>query len=243
MEERSKTGKIADVTAVVTCMTDEERPFLRIALESVIGQTVPCQIRLYVSTENTWVDEAVAGLPGIIVRRVPMMPVALVRNTGVSESNTEWIALLDGDDVWMPNKLERQLAMAGSADFVGADHELLDEKGDVRAYGLGTVLPMPSSWLVRRKVFLRTPFEVSPNGYDEDSVWWTRTQESTRRVRVPEFLIGYRVRSVSVSTPAPSKRRKLRFVQLGGLPVIGSMVRSTTWVMHALKVRTSYPKV
>ena len=33
----------ADVTAIVTCMTDGERPFLRETLKSVESQTLPCE--------------------------------------------------------------------------------------------------------------------------------------------------------------------------------------------------------
>jgi len=37
------------------------------------------------------------------------------RNIGVQNATTEWIAFLDDDDEWMPNKLEMQLALAARA--------------------------------------------------------------------------------------------------------------------------------
>ena len=112
------------VTAIVTCMTDAERPFVREGLLSVIAQTITCAIRLYVRHDNHWIDRLVEDMPEVELCRVPPMNSATVRNLGVQEARSDFVAFLDSDDVWLPNKIERQLAVADDlgVPFVGADH-------------------------------------------------------------------------------------------------------------------------
>ena len=54
----------SDVTAIVTCMTDAERPFIREALQSVQDQTLPCEETIVVVLEsNSWIDDIAADFP------------------------------------------------------------------------------------------------------------------------------------------------------------------------------------
>jgi glycosyltransferase involved in cell wall biosynthesis len=111
---------VPDVTAIVTCMTDAERPFLSETLQSVRNQTVPCEIIVVVLESNSWIDEVAEGFPGLrILRRPPGWPGA-ARNSGVEAATTEFVAFLDGDDVWLPKKTEKQVAFlkSGHRDFV-----------------------------------------------------------------------------------------------------------------------------
>jgi GT2 family glycosyltransferase len=52
---------------------------------------------------------ATAGLPGRVLRR-PRCGVAAARNAGAAAIDSRWIAFLDSDDLWLPRKLERQMA-------------------------------------------------------------------------------------------------------------------------------------
>lgn len=40
------------------------------------------------------------------------------RNAGVNAAKGEWIAFLDDDDEWLPNKLERQIEVANSSQYI-----------------------------------------------------------------------------------------------------------------------------
>lgn len=229
---------MSTVTAVVTCMTDAEQPFVGAAVRSVAAQTVDCHIRLYVSQGNDWIDAIIGDVPRVVVRCIPMQALGPVRNIGARESETEWVAFLDGDDVWMKNKLQRQLGLVTQGvDLVGADHLLIDEAGQACAYAIAQFIPMPSSWLVRRETIIRMPFEGDPS---EDGRWWRRYAHQTRRVRIPEVLIGYRVRWVSASSASPSKKRKVAIVKIASVPGVRPIVLAATWICHMATRRREY---
>ena len=56
--------------------------------------------------------EVARSLPGVIVLTIPNGGPATARNAGISAAGSEWIALLDADDWWLPGKLARQLEEA-----------------------------------------------------------------------------------------------------------------------------------
>ena len=55
---------------------------------------------------------------------------ALTRNKALREAQGEWVAFLDSDDLWMPGKLERQLAFMKSNGYVLSytEYEKIDEE-------------------------------------------------------------------------------------------------------------------
>lgn len=59
------------------------------------------------------------------------MGVALTRNKGMDLAKGSWIALLDSDDVWHKDKLEKQLELAkkAGADIVYCSYCLIDKYG------------------------------------------------------------------------------------------------------------------
>lgn len=230
-----------EVTAIVTCMTDAERPFLREALQSVRDQSVSCETILVVLESNAWIDEIAMEFPGLDVLRRPPGWEGAARNSGIAAAATEFVAFLDGDDVWLPAKTEKQLnfLQAGPRDFVGVDHALMTENGTVFAYALARHLPMPSSWMLRRETALRYPFEPDvPVG--ADGVWWLATWHTVHKFRIPEPLIRYRVRGQSRSAATASKRRKLALSKLSFLPTTRPMLLAATYALHRLGRRPDY---
>lgn len=59
------------------------------------------------------------------------MGVSYTRNRGLELCNGRYAALLDSDDVWLPHKLEKQLALAQStgADIVYCSYGIMDAQG------------------------------------------------------------------------------------------------------------------
>lgn len=67
---------------------------------------------------------------------------AAARNYGISFAQGEWLAFLDDDDVWLPDKIETQLSAAreSGADLVSCDFVQFDDRGDIPGTGLS---PLP----------------------------------------------------------------------------------------------------
>ncbi|MEM8998414.1 MAG: glycosyltransferase, partial [Acidobacteriota bacterium] len=88
------------------------------AAASVLAQTRPVLEVLVVddgSTDGT--AAALAGLrsPAVRVVSAPHRGVSAARNVGIERARGQWLAFLDSDDTWLPEKLERQLAALAAA--------------------------------------------------------------------------------------------------------------------------------
>ena len=83
------------------------------ALDSVLAQTRPCQEIIVVDDGSTDNTAAIIRRYGEQVRytRQENAGVSVARNTGIKAACGTWIAFLDSDDEWMPEKNEMQLQL------------------------------------------------------------------------------------------------------------------------------------
>src|SRR5688572_33231336 len=86
--------------------------FIRETIDSALAQTYRDFEVIVVNDGST--DDTMARLrefgSRIRVHEQSNSGVATARNSGVKIATGSWIAFLDSDDLWMPQKLERQLA-------------------------------------------------------------------------------------------------------------------------------------
>ncbi len=102
-------GKVPTVSVII-CIYNGER-HLREAIESALAQTYPSVEIVIVndgSTDNT--ESLCRSYEGRVVYiSQKNRGLAKARNRGINESRGDYIALLDHDDLWRPDKLEKQM--------------------------------------------------------------------------------------------------------------------------------------
>jgi glycosyltransferase involved in cell wall biosynthesis len=193
--------------------------YLKQAVDSALGQR-GVEIEVIViddgSTDDTWSVMKGYGDAIRTVRTVKGGPYK-ARNHGVRLAAGRWLAFLDADDEWMPDKLAKQLALVedgteliytdrinvGEADHVDklqSDGQRLWEGNVFEPLLCGNFITL-SSVLISKTVFERL------GGFCEDLVgagdWelWLRYAAQGGRIRVcREPLTQYRWRSDSISS-------------------------------------------
>lgn len=125
-----------DALVSVVIPTRNRRERLQRALESVLRQTWP-DIEIVV-VDDASSDDTQAFLKGLsaaesrirVLRNEVALGGAGARNAGVGIASGRYVAFLDDDDVWLPEKIERQMAMLANDPSVSAvscwiyiDHE------------------------------------------------------------------------------------------------------------------------
>jgi glycosyltransferase involved in cell wall biosynthesis len=217
--------------SVVMPVYNAER-FLAIAMQSVLRQTF-CDFELLViddgSQDNSAkICQSLADQRTRIIRQ-KNHGVSSARNSGIAQARAGIIALIDSDDVWAPEKLQRHVAHLRSRPDVGISYsgaKLIDEAGhslgiyqrpvlhDVTPADVfcGRVIRNGSVPVFRREVLDEIACRIIDNGerlwyfdenfrQSEDVECWTRIALITRWVfeGVPGELTSYRVNSRGIS--------------------------------------------
>jgi glycosyltransferase involved in cell wall biosynthesis len=94
--------------------------YLAEALESVRQQTAPPIEIIVVDDGSTDATAAIARAAGAIVLSQANMGISAARNAGIRAATQPWVALLDADDLWEPDKLRAQWEAAEACPEVGA---------------------------------------------------------------------------------------------------------------------------
>src|SRR5215471_4938106 len=120
--------------------------FLPVAIRSVLRQTFKDFEILIIDDASS--DDTEAVVEGIgdsrirYIRHEQNRRISGARNTGVRNSTGEYIAFLDDDDEWVPDKLARQVGVLdGAAQIVGAVYTAFAQVDVATEEVLGVVTP------------------------------------------------------------------------------------------------------
>ena len=207
-------GSVSVVIPAYNC-----EAFVGAAIESVLAQTRPVAEIIAINDGSTDGTEQVLRKVGPPVRALTQVNLGMsrARNRGCAEAAGEWVAFLDADDTWLPNKLEKQLA-AGADPRVGlvyTDRFNIGDKGDlpdvqsaIQSLYTGDVYLdllllgnhiTASSVMVRRSIVQELGgFEESIRG-TEDWDLWIRIAERWQVAACHEPLVCYRFHGGMIS--------------------------------------------
>jgi glycosyltransferase involved in cell wall biosynthesis len=191
-----------EFVSVVIAAFDAER-FVEEAIRSALDQTTPPDEVIVVDDGSA---DATAAIAESIDERVTVLRCehrgpGPSRNVGIAVASRDLIAFLDADDLWLPRKLERQLAAFAADPGRDAVFCLVDEfvdgvdpvSGDVRAPRTGYAATLPSSALLRRELVDRVgAFAHVP--VRDWIQWWARARSlGVHEHVVPEVLLRRRI--------------------------------------------------
>lgn len=188
-----------------------DQPFLRPAIASVLGQTLR-DFELVLVDNGTGLSAEALGEMGRDPRlrwvRLPRNEgIPAGHNAGVAAAAGEYVALLDHDDIALPQRLERQvqalradprLQLVTSAaetinehgTVLGREFALMSER-DQRVFSAYTMPAPTPSCTGRREIFQRYPYRNEfPVAADYD--FFARVVDSGRTLGLREVLLHYR---------------------------------------------------
>lgn len=200
----------------VVMPTNRGGPFLDEAVSSVRSQTVPVAEIILVDDGSPppGLEQRARDL-GLTYVRQPPSGISAARNAGVAAAASQWIAFLDDDDIWHPERLEAQLRAIAKRPESVASHTggwFMDEKGarfgedwpaptgtSGELISAAVVPPRIPTFLVRRDVYLAVGGCDPSMEPFEDNELIIRVLRRGPSAPVDRPLVGYRRHSANLT--------------------------------------------
>lgn len=185
-----------------------------------------------------------------IIVREENMGAAKARNKGLQEAAGRYIAYVDADDLWRPEKLEQELSFLQEkqAAFVFTGYEFADENG----VGTGKVVHVPEQLSYKEALKNTTIFTSTvmfdtrriprdllemPDIKSEDTaLWWKVLREGYAAYGLDQNLVLYRRPAQSLSSNKLEAIRRIwnLYRRAEGLSVPYSLYNFCFWAVRAV---------
>ena len=198
--------------------------YLRAALESVFGQDhKPYEVIVVDDGSTDRTAEIIRDFEDVLYVRQSNQGVAVARNKGLDIARGEFIAFLDQDDVWTPNKLAVQVQYFldhPEIQYTLTHQQFFLEPGAhiptwFRKELLSEPHPgfVPSTLVARRGVFEKIGRFETTYSHASDSDWFFRASQAQLPMAViPEVLLNRRIHRENESSKAKIALGELRRV-------------------------------
>jgi GalNAc5-diNAcBac-PP-undecaprenol beta-1,3-glucosyltransferase len=209
-----RTESVVRVSTVIVSYNRVE--LLHRAVQSALDQTVrDAEVIVVDNCSKFDIHEAMARYGDAVraIRTERNLGCGPARNVGVRIATGDFVAFLDDDDYWKPNKLERQLQAIGNRPMVVCGQETIPRQ-QFNVLPVSTITQdmlrvsnlvcPPSGFLCRRDLFEKMTFDETI-GYGEDWDFMLRALDFGEIGYVAEPLLYYTVNTGGGSMTSASK--------------------------------------
>lgn len=230
--------------------------FIEKAIMSVIAQT-------YTNWELIVIDDGSKDATAEIVIQLAQqdsrivfyaneknMGVARTRNRGFDLAKGEYVALLDSDDIWLEEKLEKQLALFSEtdADIVYTSYGIIDVED--KKYKEDYLVPPQTDFekmlgenhigcsTVVLKKSVTDKYRFNENFYHEDYVLWMQLLKDSHRAHgLTEVLVQYRFYpgSRAANKFKSAQKRWIIYREYLKLPFFKSVISLANYMLAGVK--------
>ena len=248
---------IDELVSIVTPVYNAER-FIEKTIKSVLAQT-------YEDFEMILVDDCSPDKSEVVIRNLAALDsrikyvkldenagAAVARNTGLEHAQGQYIAFIDSDDVWKPEKLSKQIAYmkTNNYSFTYTNFEMVEEDGKI----INASVPLPerlnysgllkntaiacSTVIIDRKVIGDFRMPLVRKG--QDTATWLKILRTHKYAYLYNEVLGsYRQVEGSISSDkiGALKRTWNTYRNIEKLPLIKAVYYFTYYVLNAIKRR------
>lgn len=178
--------------------------YLAAALDSVLEQTLPPHEVVVVDDGSLDATPAVIASYGDRIRgiRQPRLGNASALNRGIAATSCEYVAFLDADDSWTPEKLALQLRLLEDDESIdavfGLVQQFLSDDADQSLAGKVVIPSAPQRGIAKTAMLIRRRVLDQVGAFDESrsngdfTDWYARALEHGLTSRVPQVVVAHR---------------------------------------------------